>query len=249
MELFNIYIRVKDRRAQVKHALEKSQIEELISAIKDQKEFILLDGKIIYLWDYEVINIFDVSKSLNPSDKAALKNEIQLLKGNLKGVPLLSSFGKDVTHEFKIPNPCTAPAKDSGIIDYDLILNKALRDGFISFSKDSLTSELRAKQQLNAFNLIVEKGNSFVLTKEGYNAIEVGGYQKWRDLEESKNVMPNIALSNVSIINGNSNKINQKLVENTTVSSEASKYSWLEIISWIIGIVVGIIAIYQFFFK
>ncbi len=249
MELFNIYIRVKDRTAQVKHALEKTQIEELISAIKDQKEFILLDGKIIYLWDYVVINIFDVSKSLNPSDKAALKNEIQLMKGNLRGVPLLSLFGKDVTHEFEIPNPCTSPSKDSGINDYDLILNKALEDGFISFSKDSLTSELRAKQQLVAFSLIVEKGNSFVLTKEGYKAIEVGGYQKWRDLEESKNVMPNIALSNVSIIKGNSNKINQNSVEKTTVSTDANKYSWLEIISWIIGIVVGVIAIYQFFLK
>ncbi len=243
MELYNIYLKQKVEKAQIINVIDKSQINLLFNAIAAKKESVIIDGRTIYLFNIEVINIFDVSKSMNTKDKAGLKNEMRLMKGRLSGTDLLSSFGYDITHEFEIPNYHFNLAEDT---IYDDILNCIHSNGFEAFSKDSPSYRLKAIRELEAFKLISKNGNSYILEEEGFRAIELGGFSKWK---EYKNEIEN-KFGHISIIQGDGNNINQlqgNNVYNSNVSqiNEQPQKSWLEKISWIAGIIGVLITIYQ----
>lgn len=86
MELYNVYLRQNFEKAQIINAIDNSQIMLLFDAIAAKKESVLIDGRKIYLYNIEVINIFDVSKSMNKTDKAGLKNEMRLLVENISKI-------------------------------------------------------------------------------------------------------------------------------------------------------------------
>jgi hypothetical protein len=67
----------------------------------------------------------------------------------------------------------------------EVILNHLEHHRWISFSKDDSPETFKAKDKLRAYGLIEEyKRYSWRLTKEGYNAIALGGFEAWYDREQ-----------------------------------------------------------------
>lgn len=144
----------------------------------------------------------------------------------------------------------------------DGILDHLDKERWISFSKDDSAETFKARDKLRAYGLIEEyKRYSWRLTKDGYKAIELGGFEKWYENENkgrhSEFTQPQIKVDNLSIVTGNKNNINQSKLDNSPKSvlttdiksNKENKRSWLEITGWIVGILAGLIAIYEFWLK
>ncbi|MCA0428562.1 MAG: hypothetical protein LCH37_14100 [Bacteroidetes bacterium] len=130
---------------------------------------------------------------------------------------------------------------------------------WISFSKSDSTERFKARDKLRAFGLIEQYSlYSWRLTGEGYKAIELGGFEEWysNQKKEQKQGSSNGG-DNISIITGSNNNINQSnlvdsadsKVEQKNRNMPKGKISLVERISWIVGIIAGIIAIYEFLLK
>jgi hypothetical protein len=105
------------------------------------------------------------------------------------------------------------------------------------------------------------KNGWFELSDKGRKSKELGGYFEYekyieqKELESKKNI--NINIGNLTKGNnygtqssGNTalnSPVKQKTVNKT--EKEPSKKSWIEIASWIIGSIVGLIVIYEFIIK
>ncbi|MCK0144319.1 hypothetical protein MWU78_01495 [Arenibacter sp. F26102] len=64
--------------------------------------------------------------------------------------------------------------------DINEILEYIDKNRWIAFSKNDSPRRFKAKDKLRAFSLIERHGSkSWQLTKEGYNAVELGGFEKW----------------------------------------------------------------------
>lgn len=91
------------------------------------------------------------------------------------------------------------------------------------------------------------------LTEKGLKARSLGGHQKF--INSINDVSNNITHNyhNVTQVNQSSEKIDlkspikQKIVHKT--DKAPSKKSWVEILAWIIGIIAGLVAIYEFVIK
>src|SRR5699024_8308604 len=77
--------------------------------------------------------------------------------------------------------------------------------GFVSFTKHDSKERWKAKDRLQAFNLICEYSKlHFKLTQKGYKAVEIG-FENWmRDTENDK---ATVNPTNISIIKGDNNKV------------------------------------------
>lgn len=140
----------------------------------------------------------------------------------------------------------------------DEILKQIERDLFVSFTKDDSQERYKALDRLRAFDLVEPHGKfSWHLTKQGYNATSIG-FDKW--LTGNEKQKSDISVENLSIIHGNGNNVNQSRLDNAANSTinqttkikrniRSQKKSWLEIISWTAGIIVAIIALYEFWLK
>lgn len=140
-ELFNIYIKSYDK-IQIKHGLNRDNIESILTAIKLAQEEVFVDGRTISLNDLVTLKIYDASKALNKFDKSLLKNEISRHSSllQIKGLELLKFFGLEVTDKFEIIKP-SRPNKISEKIEIKSIPpmnNKKLNRIFISHSSENL---------------------------------------------------------------------------------------------------------------
>lgn len=139
------------------------------------------------------------------------------------------------------------------------ILSHLDNERWISFSKDDSRERFKARDKLRAFGLIEQYSQySWRLTGEGYKAIELGGFDAWYSNHKKDLALENsYGADNISIITGNHNKINQSNLTNSedlTVEQKNRKKSkkgnsLIERISWIVGIIAGLIAIYEFWLK
>ena len=69
------------------------------------------------------------------------------------------------------------------------LLNEIDKKRWISLSKDSEDLTFKAKDKLRAFGLIERHGNlSWQLTEEGYKAIELGGFEHWKNSRDFQNI-------------------------------------------------------------
>lgn len=60
---------------------------------------------------------------------------------------------------------------------------------WIAFSKNDSSTTFKAKDKLRAYGLIERHGKlSWQLTKEGYKAVELGGYGKWLKTQQQDNI-------------------------------------------------------------
>jgi hypothetical protein len=102
---------------------------------------------------------------------------------------------------------------------FDEILNKILKNNFIAITKDTEFS-FDLIHRLEMKGLIYEKNqkNVYWLTDEGYNALDLGGYEKWLISKENRqnsgarnfNVFGNLSISD--------SKVNL-FSDNSTISS------------------------------
>ena len=73
-------------------------------------------------------------------------------------------------------------------IEMENILKNIDQNRWISFSKSDTDETFKAKDKLRAFGLIERHGKlSWQLTEEGYKAIELGGFFKWKKQRRPKN--------------------------------------------------------------
>lgn len=73
--------------------------------------------------------------------------------------------------------------------EIERILNHLDKERWIAFSKDDSPTTFKAKDKLRAYGLIERHGKlSWQLTKEGYKAIELGGYSKWVKTQDRDNL-------------------------------------------------------------
>jgi hypothetical protein len=112
-------------------------------------------------------------------------------------------------------------------------------------------------------NDLIEKhgtGDFFKLTKNGKQLKKIGSYSEYLKYIEKKELDNNGLNINIeNLINGDNNGIQssgnielkspfkQKIVNK--IAKEPSKKPWIEITSWVIGSIVGLIAIYEFVIK
>lgn len=138
----------------------------------------------------------------------------------------------------------------------DAILNHLGSKRWISFSKDDPDETFDAREKLRAYGLI-EKYNehSWRLTGEGYKALELGGFDKWCENQKGEvSKKRKLGFENFSIVNGDNNIITQATAsEKARIETSSSKTpsnlkgtKWLEVVSWIVGIAAGLVAIYAF---
>jgi hypothetical protein len=72
--------------------------------------------------------------------------------------------------------------------EIERILKHLDNERWISFSKDESPTIFKAKDKLRAYGLIERHGKlSWQLTKEGYKAVELGGYSKWLKTQQQDN--------------------------------------------------------------
>lgn len=72
--------------------------------------------------------------------------------------------------------------------EIERILNHLDKERWIAFSKDDSSTTFKAKDKLRAYGLIERHGKlSWQLTKEGYKAVELGGYSKWLKAQKQDN--------------------------------------------------------------
>ncbi len=114
-------------------------------------------------------------------------------------------------------------------------------------------------EKLGYMNRISKEEDWFKLTEKGIRAQELGGYFKYiefiknKELEKREyNIVAKnyIAGNNYGIQTSNSD-FKSPIVQTTSITTdkEQNKKSVLEIVSWIIGIIIGIIGIYEFIIK
>lgn len=73
--------------------------------------------------------------------------------------------------------------------EMNLLLNEIDKNRWISLSKDSEDLSFKAKDKLRAFGLIERHGKlSWQLTEEGYKAIELGGFEQWKNSREMQDI-------------------------------------------------------------
>ena len=73
--------------------------------------------------------------------------------------------------------------------EMNFLLNEIDKNRWISLSKDSEDLTFKAKDKLRAFGLIERHGKlSWQLTEEGYKAIELGGFEQWKNSREMQNI-------------------------------------------------------------
>lgn len=122
------------------------------------------------------------------------------------------------------------------------ILQEIENNRVISFTKCDSSERYKALDRLHAFGLVYQQPkNRWHLTEKGYKAVSTG-FEKW--LSDNESPKPFIYGDNISIINGDSNTVNQSKSDNSL-----PKTSWLEKTTWIITIILFIIAIYEFIIK
>ncbi|MBC7863299.1 MAG: toll/interleukin-1 receptor domain-containing protein [Bacteroidia bacterium] len=152
--LYNIYLRVKEKK-QVLLALNNSDIEKILSAIKNGDSNIWMDGQNL-LVTYDMIKIYDASKTINNENKGLLKDEIKKCmkeKGLKMNLALLEETGMEITHDFEIPPPKKhitghhEPAKTSIEVVTGKKSEDVSVDVFISYArKDVALAKLLAKK-------------------------------------------------------------------------------------------------------
>ena len=134
------------------------------------------------------------------------------------------------------------------------LLNEISNNKVISPNKDTNADIKKALDKLYKFGLIeYTPKNMAKLSKDGYIAIESGGFEQYRQqLHNSSEPL----ITNAVFISGDNNAVNQFHVDSTFNSqiiqkskSTTTKRSWLEILSWIAGIIISIIGIYEFIIK
>lgn len=79
----------------------------------------------------------------------------------------------------------------------DKLLTKFENSNIVAFSKDDSDETFKALDKLRAFGLVeLVSNNSWCLTKEGYTAIEMGGFINWKQIQsgQSKDIFTNILL-------------------------------------------------------
>jgi len=70
-------------------------------------------------------------------------------------------------------------------VKIDEMLNHFGNNNSISFSQDTTDEMFKARDKLRAFGLIEEhKKYSWRLTREGYKAIDLGGFDKWLKVQQ-----------------------------------------------------------------
>lgn len=98
--------------------------------------------------------------------------------------------------------------------EIERILNHLDKERWIAFTKDDSPTTFKAKDKLRAYELIERHGKlSWQLTKEGYKAIELGGYRKWLKAQDR-------------------NEFFQK------ITNFLSKFLWYFVIPIIVGLIV-----------
>jgi hypothetical protein len=76
--------------------------------------------------------------------------------------------------------------------EIERILKHLDRERWIAFSKDDSSTTFKAKDKLRAYGLIERHGKlSWQLTKEGYNALELGGYNNWLKAQQQNGFWQN----------------------------------------------------------
>lgn len=139
------------------------------------------------------------------------------------------------------------------------ILSHLDKERWISFSKSDSGERFKACDKLRAFGLIEKYNqNSWRLTGEGYKAVEFGGIEEWYVNRKKEQSLENSSSGdNISIITGNNNNVNNSNIVNSLDSKVSQKNSTdpkgrnslIEKISWIVGIIAGLVAVYQFLLK
>ncbi|SOD97640.1 hypothetical protein [Spirosoma fluviale] len=89
----------------------------------------------------------------------------------------------------------------------DEILIYVAEGGYIGISNDTPDLYRKAVSKMKALGLIVPRANTYDLTDKGYDAIEVGGYEKWRELiakREAELKNPLVKIDNSIFGNNNS---------------------------------------------
>lgn len=76
-------------------------------------------------------------------------------------------------------------------------------------------------------------------------------FLNWLEEQNSNSNMiyNNFSNSTIGQVNQSSEKINLKSPIKQNIFDKTDKKSWLEITSWVIGIIVGVVAIYEFIIK
>lgn len=138
-------------------------------------------------------------------------------------------------------------------------LRKFKKEGIYPFSKDLLPEMSDTINDLKSLNIIKHKNNSPTL-----EIIDLISFEKIIELKsltefkewysnKDRSITNNFNNSTVGQINQSSEKMNFKgPIKQKTVHKSAKELntnSWIEISAWIIGIIVGILAIYEFAIK
>lgn len=99
------------------------------------------------------------------------------------------------------------------------------KNRWISLSKDDSEISFDAKAKLAAYGLIERQGKlSWKLTKEGYEAVELGGYEEWLSANtavKSNDSKIQFKGGNVSIISGYKNSVNQSNSDNIKLKNDS----------------------------
>lgn len=96
--------------------------------------------------------------------------------------------------------------------DMNQLLFEIDKKRWISLSKDSAKELFKAKDKLRAFGLIERQGKfSWKLTRNGYEAVELGGFDEWlaqNQSDKNQAIEQNYNAENITITNGDSNTVN-----------------------------------------
>lgn len=189
-DLFNFYIRIGDKK-QIIHAIDKTEIQEIFSAIKDGNPQIVITGRKIHLEEYDTIQIYDVSKSFNKFNKSSLKNEIHIYEKtlHLKGIDMLKHCGIDVTSEFEIPIPRNFNKK----IKTEIPKDKQEKEGKIFISHSTKDKPLVEKfiDHILILGFGVKREEIFCTSVDGTNIQSGVDFKKviYKELKDSKAVI------------------------------------------------------------
>ncbi|SOD80971.1 hypothetical protein [Spirosoma fluviale] len=142
----------------------------------------------------------------------------------------------------------------------DEILLYVSQGNYIGISNDTPDLYRRAVSKMKAIGLIVPRGNTYDLTDKGYEAIESGSFEKWKDLiakRESESKIPMVKIDNSIFGNHNSgNNIGQDFEVLPQIQPETSpsqnekpiathevKMSTAQFIFWLFSALIGGIGI------
>ncbi|MDO6438561.1 hypothetical protein Q4534_14150 [Cyclobacterium sp. 1_MG-2023] len=122
----------------------------------------------------------------------------------------------------------------------DWMLFEIHKKGWLSLSKDDSEITFNAKTELAAYGLIERQSqHSWKLTREGFEAVKLGGYAQWRESQKkvtTDNASIRVNAENVSIVNGDKNSVKQsnKSLKKTKEDSTLKKI--------VIGVVISLIS-------